>query len=425
VRTERALLVLAFFATRLVLAWMADGLTPYPEEWIDGDVYLYAEDASAVLDGAVPYSDVELEYPPGALPSIVVPGLLAERVAYRTAFIAFSLIVDAVGFSVLLALRRRWGGIAGAWIWVASVPLLGPIVYLRFDLVPAVATILALERVAAGALARGGGWLGFGTVAKIYPGMLVLPVFAATRRVRLLVGAVAGALVPVLLLVSYGGPATVVALVTDVLGYHAARGIQVESTWSTTLLAAGRLGLVDDVSTSYSFMAHHVEAPIAPLVETIAALAALVALVAGTWLAWRAADRVDPERAAALGAFATLALLLATGSVYSTQYTLWLVALGAVVACLADNPLRGPVALLPLVALLSQLGYPFRYAGLLDAAPRSIVVVGGRNLLVILCAVWSAGIILRLPRRRSRQEERDEIPVLEVVGPARGQREDR
>jgi hypothetical protein len=41
VRAERVLVVLAFILTRLALAWMAEGLTPYPEEWVDGDIFRY------------------------------------------------------------------------------------------------------------------------------------------------------------------------------------------------------------------------------------------------------------------------------------------------------------------------------------------------------------------------------------------------
>jgi hypothetical protein len=124
----------------------------------------------------------------------------------------------------------------------------------------------------------------------------------------------------------------------------------------------------------------------------------VLALALGTWLGHRAGRRVEAGEAAALSAFATMALLLATGTVYSTQYTLWLVALGAVVACLSPNPLRFPVALLPLVSFLSQMGYPFRYGGLLGLDPRSIAWVGVRNGLVILIALWSVIRIMRLPR---------------------------
>lgn len=403
-RAERVLVVLAFFLTRLVLSWMADGLTTYPVQWVDGDVFLYAQDARAVLGGAVPYTDIDLEYPPGSLPSILVPALSESVLPYRTGFIGFSLVVDAVGFSALLSLRRRWGGIAGAWLWVIAVPLLGPIVYLRFDLVPAVATILALERVAAGALGSGGGWLGIGAVAKIYPGMLALPVFAATRSVRLLVGAAIAAVVPIVALVAYGGFGTLGGLITDVGGYHTARGIQVESSWASVLFIASQLDLVADVTTVYNFQSHQVEAPVATLVGNIATVAALAALIGGTLLSWRAGDRIDRDRAAALGAFATLAMLLATGSVYSTQYTLWLVALGAVIACLADNPLRIPIALLPLVALLSQVGYPFRYAYLLVIERNAVVLVAARNLLVTLIAIWAVVVLVRLPRPAAVRE---------------------
>lgn len=400
-RWGRVAVVVAFCLTRLLLGWAANGMTPYPEELVDGDVYLYAEDARGVLGGAVPYVDLDLEYPPGALPSIVVPGLLEGPMSYRAAFIAVSMAVDLAGLVGLLALGRRWGGRAGAWLWVVAVPLLGPLVYLRFDLWPAVATILAVERIAAGRDDDAGIWLGFGAIAKVYPGMLALPALAATRRPRLIAGAAVGFLLPMVLLMITGGLRVLPAMLPNILGYHTERGIQVESAWASGLFAAGRLGWTSQVIGTYSFQAHHLEAALAPTVERIATLAALGALALGTWLAYRAGRRMEPARAAALGMFTTLALLLATGSVYSTQYTLWLVAMGGAVACLPPGPLRRPVALLPVIAYLSQWGYPFRYGGLLNPAGAewpSIAVVGGRNVLVIVVAVWASVALLRLPR---------------------------
>lgn len=395
-RWHGVLVVAVFAATRAVLAWFAAGDdTPYPREWVDGDVGLYAADAGAVLDGAVPYLDVELEYPPGALPAIVGPGLLADQVGYRGAFVGLSVALDIAGFAGLLTMARRRGSLRGAWLWVVGVPLLGPLVYLRFDLVPAVITIWALERVTAGGWGASGAWLGAGAIAKIYPGFLALPVLAASRRLRVAVGAAVVALAGVAAIVVWGGPGVLPGLLRNVGGYHTERGIQVESTWSTLVMLAGRLGLTD-VRTIYAFQSHQIDAPVAPTVEDIATLAALAALAVGTLLAWHAGRRVGQEQGAVGGAFVTLALLLATGSVYSTQYSLWLLALGGVVLCLARSPFRGPAALLPAIMLLSQLGYPFFYGRLLDLETTALAVVGTRNLLVVAVAVWSSVILARL-----------------------------
>lgn len=412
------LVVVAFVVTRLLLAAMAHSLTPYPADWINGDLGLYAEDARAVLGGATPYVDVELEYPPGALPAILLPGVLEGPISYNAGFIGMSVLLDAAGLFFLLRLRRRWGGRAGAWLWVLTVPLLGPLVYLRFDLLPAVATIVAAERLAAGADEDGGAWLGFGAIAKVYPGLLALPALAATRRPRLVAGAAVGALVPVLLLLITGGLRVLPGVLRNVLGYHTARGIQTESSWATGLLAAGRLGWTE-ATTVHRFQAHQIESPAAATVETVATVAALAALLFGGWLAYRAGRRIEAGRAAVLGMFATLALLLATGSVFSTQYTLWLLAMGAAVACLPPSPLRRPVALLPVIAYLSHWGYPFRYGGLLLGEWPSIAIVGGRNLLVVVVAVWASVTLLRLPRPVPAADSGEPEPAREAAAVAR------
>src|SRR5262245_12298850 len=47
------------------------------------DTPVYAQYAHAVVEGEVPYRDFRLEYPPGALPVFVLPGLIDDvRPAY-------------------------------------------------------------------------------------------------------------------------------------------------------------------------------------------------------------------------------------------------------------------------------------------------------------------------------------------------------
>jgi hypothetical protein len=221
--------------------------------------------------------------------------------------------------------------------------------------------------------------------------VLVLPALAATRRRALLRGAAVAAVVGL-------APFAVVlpALASDVLGYHTARGLQVESTWATPLLVAGWRGA--DVVTAYTFGAHHVEAAAAPLLKTLSSLGSLGALAAGVWLTARAARRAhDGAETAVQGAFVTLALLVACASVFSPQYVLWLLALGAAVCCAPAPRLRDPVLLLLPVAVLSQLGYPFLYEGLLRLEPLPIAVVGVRNAMVVVLSVWAAVALGRRP----------------------------
>jgi len=392
-------LVGVFLLSRVVLGWMAVTLAVHPPQ-VAGDLGSYEPDARALLDGRVAYGEVDLEYPPGSLPVIVLPVLATPAVGYRTAFVALSLVLDAAGFVALLRLGRLEGSRAGAWLWLAGVPLLGPLAVTRLDLLPAVATIWACERIAAGRGSVPGGWLGLGAVAKLYPGLLVLPMLAATRRANLLWGAAAVAVLGLLPFLPVAS-----ALTVDVLGYHLDRGVQVESTWATPLLVAGSAGA--PVFPSFSYGAHHMEAALAPLLKTLASASALAALGLGTWLSWRAGrgggrDSQERARVAIEGAFVTMLALLATGSVFSTQYVLWVLALGAAVCCAPASPLRAPALLLVPITVLSQAGYPFLYDRLVSMEPLAVGVVGVRNVLVVGAAGWAAWRFARAAPRPAR-----------------------
>ena len=341
-----------------------------------------------IQDGRTPYGEVRIEYPPGSLPFMLLPLLGAEDKAYHPRFIALMAVVDAVGLAGLMVIARRSRCWWGPWMWTLLVPLLGPIAYVRLDLVPAVATIWALERVQARGWSGAGGWLGFGAVAKVYPGLL-LPLLLANRwRWRAVAVAVA---VGVAFVLPFAG--SLDGLWRSVVGYHTERPVQIESSWGSLLLLAGHLGHpVQVVSTFGSF---NVQASGAELLQRCSLVLSVAALGTGAWLARK---RVAPGSAVGLAEvmFGTLAVLLVTGTVFSPQYMLWLSALGAVAASMVGRRLRVPLALLAAANLLSQVVYPFHYGGLLANHAGPVAALAVRNLfvasvgLLVLLKVWRA-----------------------------------
>ena len=372
--------------TRATGGWLADR----PERYrsgpvtVTGDVDLYERwGAEVARDGRTPYGDVKIEYPPGSLPFMVAPLAGSDGHAYRPRFIALMLLVDAAGLVGLMLVARRAGSWWGPWLWTLLVPLLGPIAYLRLDLVPAVATIWALERVHAGAWLGAGGFLGFGAVAKVYPGLL-LPLLVAGRwRTRAVVGAAAVLALGVLPFVG-----SLPGLWDSVVGYHSQRGLQVESTWGAALLSAARLDR--PVQVVFDHGAFHVQGSGASALKTLSLGLSLVALVAGVAVA---RIRARPGSAADLAAvmFGTLAVLVTVGTVFSPQFMLWLSALGAVAASLAGRALRVPLVLLAGANVLSQAVFPFHYAGLLANHSGPLALLVFRNVLVAAIGVLVLG----------------------------------
>jgi hypothetical protein len=301
---------------------------------------------------------------------------------YRTRFVLLMLAVDLAGLVALLAIARRWGSSLGPWLWVAAVPLLGPISYNRLDLVPAVATILAVERLSARSWFGGGGWLGYGALAKIYP-VLFLPIaLMASRRKEIVTGAV---VVGVLFAIPYLG--FLDDVLESVFGYHTERGIQLESLWAFLLLLASKFGHA--IGVNYSFGALHVDSTLASAMKVASQLISLAVVGGGVWLAYRlrsrGRDASAPETAGIM--FMVLAGTMAFGTVFSPQFILWLAALAAVVMCQKGTWLTVPaVSVLP-AALLTQLIYPFFYVRLIVADSAALVLLAGRNILIVFVAV--------------------------------------
>lgn len=389
-------LIVAFVVTRLVVAWLADHPELYgPHDTkVTGDTDLYASWA-AQLAGAerAPYSEVAIEYPPGSLPFIVLPRAWeALGHSYRSGFIASMLAVDAFGFAGCLVVGRRWGSTLGGWAWVALIPLLGPISYVRLDLVPAVATIWAIERASIRSWLGAGGWLGFALVAKLYAGLLAPAAWVVAGRRRSLLWGLGA--VTVLPLIPLAG--SLPQLWHSVIGYHTQRGIQVESTWGVVLLVASKLGYA--ISVGYNFGAFHVASGASSALKALSNLASVAAVASGTWLAARRVER-DDAGALAVVMFGTLTLVLAAGSVLSPQFLLWAAALGAAAAGCPRFRLGTAITLLATAAALSQILYPFVYNRLLMGDPGAVLVLGVRNLLLLAAG---AAALLALPRRAPR-----------------------
>lgn len=388
-RRGTVLLLAAFAVTRLVGAWLAD----HPEVYRGGvspigDPTLYRLWATQLIDeGAQPYAEIRIAYPPGSLPFIVAPSLV-PGVSYRTALISLMVTVDVLGLVGILRLARRRGSIAGPWLWTALIPLLGPLAYLRLDLVPAVATVWALERAAARGWFGVGAWLGFGALSKLYPAALLPVAYVASSRRRRLIGGVA--VVGVLGLVPF--VATPRGLFQSVLGYHLERGIEIESLWGVILLTAARAG--HPIEFRFDFESLNVLSSVSPALELVAGLLALSAIVGGTWMAARMSPH-DRERHLGALMFATLTAVVAVATVLSPQYILWLIALGAATACSPDSPLRPAVWLLVPICLLTQVIYPFLFDRLASGETLPLVVLGMRNLLLV-----AAGSVAFLQVRR-------------------------
>jgi hypothetical protein len=268
---------------------------------------------------------------------------------------------------------------------VLAMVAMGPLLVLRFDLVPAVCVLLAAAMAAEGRPGWAAAALGYGTAAKIFPGvlapLLVLGLVPAMGWRRSLLRTVppflAGfglTVVPALLL-SVGGTA-------DSILFHVQRGVQIESLWANAIGLLDVLGVVQ-ARTVNGFGAYDLSSSVSGLAKLLSGVATAVALAAAAWLVWRRARRLGglgPADWAAAFAVGVFAFVLPT-RVLSPQYLVWLC---APMAALAAG-LAGRRALWTLVAaaVVSQVIFPFRYSQLRRLYPFDVGLLTLRNLLLV------------------------------------------
>jgi Glycosyltransferase family 87 len=387
-------------ARSVLLSWLITralilGVLALAERFVVGDVFYYWRKLAALSDVGLAHTLNEYPTPVTwilALPYGVTAG---SRVGYLVAFIAFMLALDAA-FSYALwrtAGRRHDQSID---FWLVFVLLIGPLSYLRFDILPAV--------LAGGALlaARRRPWItgaltGLGAAVKLWPALLI-GAFLSYRGDRRPAGLGFVAVGFGLALVSlvFGGFERLVSPLT----WQSGRGLQVESIWATpVMLARAVTGDVWAVRFS-SFQAFEIFGPgVSPLLwaSNLATVVGLAVIAALCVRAFRAGGSTPV--AVGLTILATVAVMTVTNKTLSPQYLLWL---GGPMAALllmrrdaaaAERSAVGRIAVhLLALALLTHLVYPLLYDGLLDKwgpvmLVVSTVVTAARNVALVAFTV--------------------------------------
>ena len=353
------------------------------------DVRLFQTFGERFLAGEIPYRDFFLEYPPGALPSFVVPALAASEdftPAFKLLHILFGCALVAcvsVTLALLDASRTR---LYAATALAATTPLiLGPTVLNRYDLWPALLTAAGLAALVAGRSALGPALLGVATVAKGYA-IVLLPlalVYVWRRRGReqakrsLIAAAVA---------------VTVVMLPFAALGpgglkhsvwIHLRRGLHIESLAGSVLAAADRLGLY----TAHVFNGFAIE--LEGTLPSVAAAVSTLIQIAALGAVWVVFARGEPSRQRLVTAsVAAITAFVAFGKVLSPQFIIWLVPLVALV------PGSAPSVLVVAAASLTRGFFPERYSGVTHIERETWLVLSRNLVLVVLFA-----LLLRLLAR--------------------------
>jgi Glycosyltransferase family 87 len=386
------------------------------------DVGLYAQYGQQFGSGAGAYTEFHPEYPPGALPIFLVPLLWLGSANYARAFAVEMACFDLA--AAVLVLRCAELQARGHWLrpllvsflYILITAALFPVLYTRFDLVPGALVLgavycLHLRRLRGSALL-----LGMAGAVKLWPFALV-PIWLAmgVRRKQAKGGLdtalwiAAGAVLAALPVLPRAGWEAL-----SFLKYHAARGIQIETTWSTVALLAGKLGLAV-VHPEHNFGAFHVggrlPALFAALSMPLTVLFALAPQAIATLRALGKRREHDLEGVVDYAVFAGTVGFLIAGKVLSPQYMLWIAPLFPLVA----DGLVGSVLALATAALTTVV-YPYLSSALEQRVPGhgwALLAVGGRNFLLI---GWYCATLFRIGSfsRRSdvvARRERLAVPI--------------
>jgi hypothetical protein len=363
-------------ATRTLLLLFVFRVYAFSDLDVTSDVSVTYRGWYEVLrQGTFPLDDVTWQYPPAAALPILSPAAL-PFLSYEHAFFLLAFLADAVVLVLLLWAHRRPGRSSrGVWVWVAGVPLLGPTVYARYDVMVtavAVAALLAGARhpKAMGALTA------FGALLKVWPALLLV---GAVRRRAWWSAAVTASGLAALLSVSMPGAFAFLTFQRD-------RGTEVESLGALVFHLARHFGWRGQVLLNYGSIEF-----VGPYVEQVSAAALALTVLAFAWLLlWRLrATRWAPHTLAE-AAFTAVLLFTVTSRVISPQYLVWLVGLAAV--CVSYRASRmGPPALMVVAAsLVTVLEFPIGFGHVVVSDRYGVLLLVLRNGLLVAASLTAA-----------------------------------
>lgn len=343
-----------------LLFWYA----PHPT-----DIRIYFGWIMRAASGQVPFVDFPIEYPPFAWWVMRVPGTV-DRLAYYFRFRALMAACDVVSFALLIWIvsKRRPSLLTPfACVYIGTTLILAHELYDRLDIGVLFFVAVALAAWIKARSAHAGWWLagayaavGLGTAYKLFPAV-VAPLFVLSElltrarirsvvlRLALFVGTATG---PVVLTYwKIGTPAF------NFLRYHAARGVEIGTTWASVMWVLSFAGYPAEVVIRYGSweLAGTAEAALASAASRSTIL--LPVLLAAWALVLR--RRFDGGRACVQAALA-VASVVVVSNVFSPQFLLWAIpaiALAAADACATKRAFLVVSAWLLVCAALTLLIY--------------------------------------------------------------------
>jgi hypothetical protein len=409
----------------LLMLWALNYVPYFSRGAVLGDVVTYSNWSSIMVHGSFPSGDPEWQYPPAAALVMLFPKIIAfTGIGYIDSFFIFALAADFALLAMLVGQADRISRqtaqpgqpagtphLAGVWAWVLGGFALGPILFMRYDvIVTAVAvagTLLTVRSTAKRGAERAenrtwqlrGALLGLGAVVKVWPVVLLLGAPPAKRGRRTLLWAVISAVgVSTLLSVFLNGGLSFVSK-------QGGRGIEVESVLASPFMMAAWFGY--PATTVHEFGNFQISGPGTELVGGAAIFLTMLGFAAVLW--WRL-RRMRPEAwSPALMydiGFTTLLIMVVTSRVLSPQYLIWLI--GTAALCLAENGpgrratlMYKPALIVMGCTLVSQVEFPLLFGEVMFHGFWGTALVAARNIALVVATVMAMRALWRSTGRAS------------------------
>lgn len=405
---EPVLAVAAWTISRALMAWQFY----QQEQHISFDLrYYYWQLTNAGLDDGL------VEYPP---PVAVLLEVMRQIFggSEPTYVWAVALLMAALDAAAAVWLWRSHSR-RSAIYWATFTFLVGPLIWFRIDLLPAVAVLAALVWVTRRPVAAGAA-VAVGAATKLWPALLIVPMIGLTRTaMRRMIGFLAaGGTLGLASLIFFGWDRS-----TSALTWQSDRGLQIESIAATIPMLRHAFGPAGRYHTELSV--HNAWEIYGPQVEFWQAttdvalvIAVLLTLLLGWMIAFNGAglpgrrlssaaqeaSSLLRTRAIVLAQLAIICTVIVANKTFSPQYVIWLAGPLAVLinvpAPKQERSVSRTLAVLGLAtALLTHLVFPLNYYGLISELPAAgaTVLLVGRNLVMlaftavsIVCAIRSA-----------------------------------
>jgi uncharacterized membrane protein len=357
------------------------------------DIKLYYSTASNLVRGLVPYRDFALEYPPLAILPMLLPQLINPFGfdVYRVLFPLENFLFCVLGWLIIKQILPSWNWgqtekpqlILKYYILISWI--LVPVILWRYDLFPALLTLVGFLLVTRKRPFWAGICFGLGITAKLYP-VVTLPIFSAYYLVKREYSAlirlwIATSVICCLVILPFAFLAS--DRFFSFLEYHELRGIQIETFVAGLILLATQLGLTK-VKIDANFGAFHLNSSLANSILQssflsfffLISFAVLIFICINYFRKDRIVNGTISDRSLLIYLIAALIVFILSGKVFSTQYLIWLLPF---VLLLEEQEQK----LFMLISILSIAIYPFTYLKLVKIYLLPIILLNLRNFFML------------------------------------------